>query len=371
IIGAMHAAGRAAIARARAVLGSFAGAMIVVWFRDGRPAWIPALTAFPGRLFGVPAEALTWGVSWSPILLGTGPLVGPRLGLSILFGACVAWGLIAPLLVRHGLVAAASYSSLREWLLWPGVALMLSGALVQLALQARTFGRTLADLRRLRAGPTAAGGRTRPGRRCPGRTGLGTGVAALAGVALTVSVGHFGFGLRPLAVLTAIVLSILTASLCARCVGETDTVPLSQMGQLTQLVLAGLSPGQPAAGIATASVIAGDAAQTATTMSSLKTTHLLGGSPARLVTAQLCGAVVGTLLSVPVYRLVVHAYGLGSQALPAPPAAVWRSVAELTSRAGAALPPHAGAAAGIALALGAVLAFLGRTRAGGYLPSAV
>src|SRR5262249_9771741 len=160
IIGAMHAAGRAAIARARAVLGSFAGAMIVVWFRDGRPAWIPALTAFPGRLFGVPAEALTWGVSWSPILLGTGPLVGPRLGLSILFGACVAWGLIAPLLVRHGLVAAASYSSLREWLLWPGVALMLSGALVQLALQARTFGRTLADLRRLRAGPTSAGGRS-------------------------------------------------------------------------------------------------------------------------------------------------------------------------------------------------------------------
>ena len=82
---------------------------------------------------------------------------------------------------------------------------------------------------------------------------------------------------------------------------------------------------------------------------------------------QLVGAVLGAIVVVPIYFLLVKSYGLGTEALPAPSAQSWKAMAEAVQ--GGALPPHAALAAGVGLAVGALLALGGRTRIARFLPS--
>ena len=69
--------------------------------------------------------------------MGFGGIVGLRVGLSLLLGALLAWGLLAPWLLAEGLVrlpAAATgpqFATLIEWLLWPGVSLMVCATLAR------------------------------------------------------------------------------------------------------------------------------------------------------------------------------------------------------------------------------------------------
>ena len=81
--------------------------MLVTWFRDGRPAFIPQMTAIGGVLGGFTAASLTLGFSWSPVLLGTGAMMGLRSAASMLIGGTVAWAVLAPWLVRNGIVRRA------------------------------------------------------------------------------------------------------------------------------------------------------------------------------------------------------------------------------------------------------------------------
>src|SRR5438874_2447470 len=81
------------------------GAMAVTWFRDGRPQLIPQVTLLGTTVAGVSTAALTLGVSWSPLMLSTGVLIGPRNAASMLAGAMLSWALVVPRLVGSGVVA--------------------------------------------------------------------------------------------------------------------------------------------------------------------------------------------------------------------------------------------------------------------------
>ena len=88
------------------------------------------------------------------------------------------------------------------------------------------------------------------------------------------------------------------------------------------------------------------------------------------VLAALAGCAVGALVCMPVYHLLIHAYGLGSPVLPVPTGVQWKAMAEVAARGSDALPPGALPAVACSAALGALLAALGSTRLGRWLPSA-
>src|SRR5262249_24511912 len=83
----------------------------------------------------------------------------------------------------------------------------------------------------------------------------------------------------------------------------------------------------------------------------------------------LIGVAVGALLVAPAYALIVKAYGLGSEALPAPFASMWKAVALVATQGGSALPPHAGRAAEIAFGAGVAPSLLGRPAIRRFVPS--
>jgi uncharacterized oligopeptide transporter (OPT) family protein len=193
-----------------------------------------------------------------------------------------------------------------------------------------------------------------------------------AGAALaTLVLGKLVFGLSPLLTALALLLSVVGASVCARAAGLTDIAPLGPVGQATQAVVGGIAPGQPAINIAAGSVVAGGATETGILLWSLRAGRSLGATPRNQIAAAIAGCAVGAAICGPAYALFVRAYGLGSTRLPAPTGIQWKTMGEVVARGLSALPAGALPAVIVAGAIGVVLAAVGSSRAGKWVPSAM
>jgi uncharacterized oligopeptide transporter (OPT) family protein len=359
LIRAMHASGQKALRRSRSLLMVGLGAMAAVWLRDGRPAVIPQASFLPFRVAGLPARTFTLGISWSPLMLGLGAIIGLRAGLSLAFGSLASWGIIAPRLFASGIVTQSRYSAFAGWLAFPGVALILGAAAISLFDDARQLPRALVDLWSSKPLTPTLSKRER---------GWTTLIAAGSGSAVVALLGWWIFKVNPLIVLLAVLLSVALGSVCARAAGQTDIAPLGKMGRITQFLFGALSPGNTAVNTVAGSVVAGDAAQTVSTLRAFRAGQVLGATPQHQTWAQAIGVLVGTLVALPVYLLLVGTYGLGTGPLPAPSAQEWKAVAEVVAAGPKAFPPHALSAALIGFAIGAVLSLLSR-RQWRFLPA--
>lgn len=351
VIRSMTAMDDTARRHARALVGGGAISAIIVWFRDGVPALIPATLDLPGRL-GRALAAHSFSVAASPLLVATGALIGLHGALSMVGGAVLGWVVLAPMLADAAIIPSTGFEDALGWLLFPGVALLVASSLTSLALQGRTLVRGAREL----GAAGAASGRRLLG----GIAAAGAAVAVLAWLALDLSI--------VLAALMVLVAPLLTAA-CARAQGETDIPPTGPLGGLAQLAVGPVASLQPAVPLASGMIVHGAANQATQLMASFKAGHVLGSSPRALIAAQLLGCVIGIAVAIPVYEILTSAYQLGSTALPAPSPMSWKATAEAVTGGAAAMPPFAALAAGIAAVLGIALALLGQTRAGRWLPS--
>ncbi len=295
------------------VLGSAALLAALAKLVDGLwwsvPRWAPSAQL----------ERLTFSLEPSLLLLGFGGIIGLRVGLSLLLGALIAWGVLAPWLLTEGLVtipAGASgpqFGVLIEWLLWPGVSLMVCATLISLS------------LRFLRARRGAAAQRMRFARPAP-LPALGLGLAAILVIALQMSL----FDIHPLMAALSIPLALLLAMVAARVVGATGIPPIGAIGQLSQLSFAAIAPGQVAINLMSANTAGGAAGQCTDLLNDFKVGHAIGATPSRQVVAQCLGILVGSLVGVLVYQLLIP----DPQAMlitpewPAPAVATWKAVAQ-------------------------------------------
>lgn len=352
VIEAMHRSTGDALTRARALMVSASVSAAIAWFRDGPLAWVPRAWAPSGEFKGQPWSTWTLGVEYSPLLIGTGMLVGPRIGLSLSIGALAAWAGGAPQLYAHHW-AEASFESLAAWLLWPGVALMSGNALTSLLFQAPMLIRGLSDVARID----------------PHHSKWLWGVP-LGLVILVVTLGAMVFAVPPGLTLSALLLSVVLSVVCARAAGETDILPSTQMGQLTQLAAGTVNQGV-VPNLFSGQVVTAAVTQSSQMLWALKTGVLLNASVRAQMWAQFIGAVVGAVVVVPAFMVMSSVYGLGTQALPAPTALSWKALAEVVEHGSAALPFGAMPVVQCALALGVALALVERTRLSHLAPSAV
>jgi putative OPT family oligopeptide transporter len=295
------------------VLGSAALLAALAKLVDGLwwsvPRWAPSAQL----------ERFTFSLEPSLLLLGFGGIIGLRVGLSLLLGALIAWGGLAPWLLTEGLVtipAGASgpqFGVLIEWLLWPGVSLMVCATLISLS------------LRFLRARRGAAAQRMRFARPAP-LPALGLGLAAILVIALQMSL----FDIHPLMAALSIPLALVLAMVAARVVGATGIPPIGAIGQLSQLSFAAIAPGQVAINLMSANTAGGAAGQCTDLLNDFKVGHAIGATPSRQVVAQCLGILVGSLVGVLVYQLLIP----DPQAMlitpewPAPAVATWKAVAQ-------------------------------------------
>ncbi|MCY1074237.1 OPT/YSL family transporter [Archangium lansingense] len=361
LISTLHSTGSAYAARARGLWVSGLASMGLTWLRDAR-GLVPPASLLPGTLKvgGLGADSLLVGIGWNPMLLGIGVLVGPQVGLSILLGAAVAWGGLAPWLVREGLVKEAGYLTFSGWLLWPGVGLMVGAAAASLVSQVRALPSVVRDLR----------GLGRQGAGWEATAGQWVSRAVLPAILLTGVMAWFAFQLSPLYFLLALLLTFPLSAVCARATGQTDIAPMSPVGQLAQVGFGMVVPGQPSLNVAAGAVVSGAASHTSASLWSLQSGRLLGASASRQLLVQLPGVLLGAAVAIPAYSLLVSAHGLGSEALPVPTGQQFKTVAEFTSRGLAGMPPSSTLATGLAFLAGVLLSVGARGRLARLLPSA-
>ena len=381
----MFDAGDEALSKARALLVWMAAAFGIALLGYFLPELLDPLHIFDRFstetlestgmiLIAAPVSVLmawTFSLSVNLVLGAAGILIGPRVGTSLLIGAVLGWGIIAPLVVAQGWAAGpfvgedglwtkgwlmkfdampealvaeegapASYvgrPGARAWLLWPGVAIMVAEALAAVGVNWRSVLGTFTMLRRANAADDTED--TSPDR-IPGWWWIG-GLAVSTAVA-TLAAWYF-FDIPWYLTLVAIALSALLATIAVRSTGETDINPVGGMGKITQIAFAGLAPGMPTTNLMAAAITGAGASQAADMMQDLKTGHLLGASPRRQFIAQLFGIGAGIVVCVPAYMLVDTVWDIGGledpdRALPAPAAFAWKGMAELLSEGVSGLP---------------------------------
>jgi uncharacterized oligopeptide transporter (OPT) family protein len=314
----VFAQGREATARIAVLAGA---ALVAGIWKAFLPlsAWAPT----PGL------ARLTLGLDPSPLLVGFGAIIGLRAGLSLAAGALLAWGGIAPWLLETGRVAGAGFGALVEWLLWPGVALMVTAAGTSFALQLR-------------------GARLSIGAQWTPLALAGLALASALAVTLQMLVFDIGFWLA----LAAVPLALVLAAVAARVVGETGIPPIGAIGKVSQLGIGLAAPGQAVTNLMAANVAGGAAGQCADLMNDFKVGHAIGARPWRQTAAQVCGIAVGSVAGVAVYLALIPdpAGMLLTAEWPAPAVATWKAVAEAMAAGLSAVPEGAR----IAMALGAL-----------------
>jgi uncharacterized oligopeptide transporter (OPT) family protein len=233
------------------------------------------------------------------------------------------------------------YRNMVHWLMWPGVAMMVTAGLLSFFYQWRTI---------LRAFSGIAGMFSR--RKDEERV-----VDPLAGVEvpgswfaiglLLVGAGAVFLQIRFFSIhwwmaILAVIMSFFLAIVACRATGETDITPVGAMGKITQLMYGAIAPGNMVTNLMTANVTGGAATSSADLLQALKCGHMVGASPRKQFFVMILGAIAGAVICVPVYHILIPDPSvIGTDRLPAPAAQVWAGVALLLSHGFTALPESA------------------------------
>lgn len=364
----IYAVGTGAMERVRMLAGGAVVAAVVKLSEHiaGIPRWnLPF--ALQSRAGGAMEKAgigsvsfgnLTLSIEPTLLMYGVGALVGIRTGLSLLFGAVLAWGVLLPWVFDNGWAAPGAADPARswftqgvQWLLWPGVAMMVTSALTSLAFAWRSM------LNTFRGGNAkAADGEIDSVEAAMKKWFLVTVLLVLAlSVTLQVTLFDINLWIAALGVLCTFLLAVVAA----RVSGETNVTPVGAMGKVTQLGFALLAPGSPAANLMAANVTGGAASQCADMMHDLKTGNMIGARPSYQFVAQVFGALSGAIVGSAAYLVLVPdpKNQLLTDQWPAPAVATWKAVAEVFMKGIDSLPPSAinamilGGLAGIVLAV--------------------
>ncbi len=422
-IQAMHAKGGDAIAKARALglMGLVSG--VLTWLQQGPGAFLPGALYVPEQykgLAGIPFKKLTVGAAFSPMMVGAGFLVGPRVGTSLALGGFAAFVVIAPLVIESGialdiatglipadasaqctslmamgvaelpqhsadwyaanckplvnLAAGAYYPYVVKWTMWPGLGIMVAAGLTATGLKWRIILRGLKQLMT----PSAAGASPIAHLEFPTWgwvSGLIVSSIAVCGML------QLSFGVDWKLGLLAVALSFVLAVIATRATGETDINPVGAMGSVTQIAFGSMQNAATAGlssvvkgNLLTGGVAAGGASEAADMMQDLKTGWLVGATPRRQVYAQLLGVTIGSVFCAAIFFVLIQAHPIGGEFWPAPAAITWSGLAQMMAQGTDALPAGAVQALVVGILIGIAIPVLEAYSDEGlkkWLPSAI
>lgn len=335
--------------------GGAAGAA-VAFLRDARASWmpwnLPEKFNIPfATLKGRPLADYTLSFEGSLIMLGAGAIMGFRAAWSMLLGAVINFGVLAPLLYERGIIdSRLGYKHIVAWSVWFGSAMILTSGLLAFAFQWRTVVRAVKSV-----GAAFGAGAAEESAEVPMLWFFG-GLLLLTPV--VVFLEWFLFGIKVWMGLLSVGLGFFIAIVACRATGETDTTPTGALGKITQITFGALAPGNITTNLMTANVTGGMGLHAADLLTDLKSGYLLKADPRQQFWAQFFGVLAGSLFVVPAYRLLIPTADLlGTDKWPAPGAQTWKGVAELLAKGFHTLHPTAqyallvGALLGIALVL--------------------
>lgn len=374
----LHNKGDEAMRQARSLFTAGGIGMVVAWFRDAMSIITPKFSLqsvynIPWlNVSGIPALKYTFGIEGSLLMVAAGAIMGFHVAWSLLLGAIINFGFLAPYMYKIGAIHDLGYRGIVSWSMWAGAAIMVASGIVSFSMQGKTMVRAFTSFAKKKNPGETTDENPMDKIEVPNSWFLwGVLVSGIACVAILKIVYNTHIWMGILAVLMTFVLALVAC----RATGETDTTPIGAMGKITQLTYGIIAPGNMVTNLMTAGVTAGAAGSSADLLTNLKCGYLLGANPRKQFLAQFFGVFAGTAIIVPAFYLIVPtAKVLGSDQFPAPGAQVWAGVAKMLSNGFASLHPTAQAGLFIGLLIGAAIPLLEKfmpKKAKPFIPSAM
>ncbi|KAI8870303.1 OPT superfamily oligopeptide transporter [Ramicandelaber brevisporus] len=308
------------------------------------------------KIFGNVAYKWQWWLTPSLSYAGQGAIMGVHTTTSMMLGAIVGWGILSPIAKNNGWAPGDVgnwKNGSKGWILWISLAVMIAESFVSLGVM--TYKELRVAVPRLLAAYRNRGRLAvstddsydpdldpdnldvRPHHLVP--TWVVVGGLVISCILCIVACVVI-FDVKWYASLLGVILACLLSILGVRALGETDLNPVSGIGKISQIVFAGVTPGNVVANIVAGGVAEAGAQQAGDLMQDLKTGHLLHASPRAQFYGQMVGSFVSVFVSAAVYMLYISVYKVPGPEFPAPTAQVWLDMAKLVN--GHQLPDKVG-----------------------------
>lgn len=380
----MYAKGTEAIARVKVLvsMGLIAASLkiLTMIFSISRIGLPGSVSTRPGGILtekginSISMKNLTFALDPSLMMIGVGALVGFKGALSMLVGAILSWYVIGPHVMElgwaeHGAIdpGVSWYKNILNWLLWPGVAMMVTASLTSLAFSWRSMlsaitGKNFHKNKNNEKPEDSSDFDNAEIKEdeVPRKTFK---IALVLVLTLSVTLQVILFDISAITAVFGVFLTFLLAVVAARVSGETAVTPVGAMGKVTQLIFGVVDPGQPASNLMAANVTGGAASQCADLLHDMKAGKLLGASPRLQCYAQFFGTISGALAGSAAYLVLIPdpKNQLLTDEWPAPAVAAWKAVAEVFMSGFDAMPEGSVTAMVIAGITGIIMAVLAKT----------
>ncbi|PGH05441.1 hypothetical protein GX51_02965 [Blastomyces parvus] len=295
-------------------------------------------------------ESWGWIVEWTPAFIGSGMLVGINVAASFTAGSVLAWGIIGPYLVSHGMAfgepasadpkwsglmsysslskdfATASHPSPRYWLLWPGVITMAAVALAELACQWRVFWIIARDSTRAMSEifSRLRGGNHRYTLMIekdeddigPSKDSIKVWMwlpGLISIIAIACPALKYQFGMKVTESLLALSLAFVLSLMAIQATGATDTTPLGILSKVSQVTLSSTTRDQTIQNSQRLNLLGGaltniGGSQACDLMGDFRVGYLLGTSPKLQYATQLIGTLFATFFAPSIFLMFATAY---------------------------------------------------------------
>ena len=306
-------------------------------------------------ILGTPLKDLTVRWDTSIVMVAAGGLMGTKTAVSLMAGAFVNYFLLAPWLIKTGVIPGASFKNITMWALWPGVAMMTTASLFSFFSKPKMILESFTRLFRKGEGSKDILEHIE----LPMWVFL-IGIPSVG--AVTVLMGHAWFGIGYLMGILAIPLVFVFTLIAVNSTGLTSITPTGALGKLTQLSYSVLAPGNITTNVMTAGITAEVAGNASNLLMDIKPGYMLGGKPRHQAVGHILGIIAGAVVAVPVFYMIFHndISLLTSEKLPMPGAQIWRAVAEVLTKGLSFLHPTAKWAILIGAVLGIVFEILNK-----------
>lgn len=313
-----------------------------------------------GMAFRVGAGGTMFGASLSLALIGVGHLVGITVGIAMVVGLLISYGVLLPAFTAGHLPAGAGLADAVGGVFSHDVRFIGAGTIAIAAVW--TLLKIIAPIVRGIKEALVSNRARRVGDEVPVTErdmpiGVVTGIVVVSMVPIALllwnflrgtALGHHTALLVAVSVLFVLLIGLLVASICgymAGLIGSSNS-PISGVGILVVLIAAllikavngAVSGKQAAALIAytlfTAAIVFGVATISNDNLQDLKTGQLVGSTPWKQQVALVIGVVFGSLVIPPVLQLMMTGFGFagapgaGPNALAAPQASLISSLAQ-------------------------------------------
>lgn len=329
--------------QARALLWAGLFGAVWTWWSRAKASWlkyphIPESIAFPFSIRGIAAKKWTIELDTSMLLVAAGAIMGWRAAWSMMLGALIQYGFLAPYGHAIGAIPAhdVKYKTIVNFTVWFGSSLLLTSGLLAFAFSWRSIAKAFSGAFALFGGNKKKSDDPLADIEVPTSWFVG---GMLFFTPLVVVCGALFFQIKWWMGVSLVVMSFFLAVVAARATGETDTTPSGALGKITQLFAGIAAPGSVTTNIMSANVAAGIGIHSADLLTDLKSGYLLGAKPRQQFYAQFFGVLAGSAFVVPAFRLLVPDHTvIGTAQWPAPGAISWASVAKVLAKGVSELP---------------------------------